>query len=96
MIKALLLVSASTGETQESINNVSCRCDMTEYCYNQFLFQRRRILKFSFLVPVFQTCDPQGGTSFDPRGIICTTLVEEMLHTKYQSSAPSSFREEEF
>ena len=25
------------------------------------LFQRRRILKFSFFVPMFQTCDPGGG-----------------------------------
>ena len=46
---------------------------------------------------MFQTCDPQGGASFDPRGIIWTILVEvnsEMLHTKYQRSAPSSFRED--
>ena len=48
---------------------------------------------------MFQICDPWGGASFDLRGIIWTTLVEvhqEMLHTKYQSSAPSTFREEEF
>ena len=37
-----------------------------------FLFQRRRILKFSFFVP----CDPRSGTSFDPRGIIWTILLE--------------------
>ena len=37
--------------------------------------------------------------SFDPRGIILTHLVEihkEMLYTTYQSSRPSSFKEEEF
>ena len=34
-----------------------------------FYFQRR-FLKFSFFVPVFQTCDPWGGASFDPRAII--------------------------
>ena len=44
-------------------------------------------------------CDPRDRASFDPRGIIWTNLVEvlkEMLYTKYQSSRPSSFREEEF
>ena len=59
----------------------------------------RRFLKFSFFVAMFQTCDPWGGANFDPRGIICTNLVEvhyEMLHTKYQSFAPSGFREEDF
>ena len=48
---------------------------------------------------MFQTCDPRDGAQFDLRGIIWTTLVEvhqEMLHTKYQTSAPSSFRKEEF
>ena len=48
------------------------------------------------LVP---TCDPQGRASFDPMGIIWINLVEvykEMLHKKYLSSRPSSFRKEEF
>ena len=48
---------------------------------------------------MFRTCDPRCGAQFDPTGIIWTTLVEvhlEMLHKKYQSSAPSSFRKEEF
>ena len=56
-------------------------------------------MKFSIFVPMFQTCDPQGGASFDPRSILWTTLVEvhkEMPHTKYQISTPSSFREEKF
>ena len=35
-----------------------------------FLFQRRRFLKFSVFVPMFQYCDPRGGVIFDPRGII--------------------------
>ena len=35
-----------------------------------FQFQRRRILKFSSFVPMFQTCDPRGRPSFDPMGII--------------------------
>ena len=45
------------------------------------------------------TNDPQGGASFDPRGILWTNLVEvhkEMPHTKYKISTPSSFREEKF
>ena len=41
-----------------------------------FYFQRRKILKFSFFVPMFRTCDPRGGASFDPRDIIWTMLVE--------------------
>ena len=44
-------------------------------------------------------CEPPGGgVSFDPRGTTWTNLVEvhkEMLCTKYQSSRPSSFKEEE-
>ena len=42
------------------------------------------------------TCDPQGGASFDPRGILWTNLVEvhkEMPHSIYQISTLSSFRE---
>ena len=45
------------------------------------------------------TCDPQGGASFDPRGILWTNLLEvhkDMPHTKYQISTQSSFREEKF
>ena len=48
---------------------------------------------------MFQTCDHRGTANFDPMGIVWTVLVEvhlEMLHTKYQSSAPSSLREEDF
>ena len=42
---------------------------------------------------------PQGGVSFDLKGIIWIKLIKvhkEMLNTKYRSSNPSSFREEEF
>ena len=55
-----------------------------------------KIFKVFLLCSYAQTCDPQGGASFDPRDIIWTNLVEvhyDMLHTKYQSS---SFREEDF
>ena len=43
--------------------------------------------------------DLRGGANFDPRGIIWTNLVEHhymMLYTKYQSSRPGSYREEDF
>ena len=64
-----------------------------------FKFQRRRFLKFSFFVPMLKLFIPRGGANFDPMDIILTNLVEvhkEMLHNKYQSSTPSSFREEGF
>ena len=41
--------------------------------------------------------EPPGRIGFHLRSIICTNLVEvykETLHTKYQSSRPSIFREE--
>ena len=60
-------------------------------------FQRRRILKMNFFVPVFRIVSPRGWASFEPRGIIWTNLVEvhkEKLYSKYKSSRPSSFREE--
>ena len=41
-----------------------------------FLVSEKKNFKFSFFVPTFRTCDPWGGASFDPRGIIWTTLVE--------------------
>ena len=46
-----------------------------------------------------QTCDPRGRASLTSGESICTNLVEvhkEMLHTKYQNSTASSFREKEF
>ena len=60
-------------------------------------FQRRRIIKFSFLVPMFNVWR-SGRGQFKTRGILSTNLVEvhkEIPHTKYQSSRPSSVRKEE-
>jgi len=41
-----------------------------------------------------------GQVHFNPRGIIWTTLVEDLymtlLYTKYESSGPCSFRQEDF
>ena len=60
-------------------------------------------MKSSFFVPIVPTCDthppPRGGAGFDPQDIIWTNLIEvhtEMLTTKYQTSRPSSFGEDEF
>jgi len=39
--------------------------------------KRRCRLKFS-LYKSMLNCDPQGGVNFDPRGIIWTTLVEDL------------------
>ena len=58
---------------------------------------REKKTEDGLLCSYIPTCDPQGGASFDPRGIIWTNLVEvfkEMLYTKYQSSRPFSFGEE--
>ena len=71
----------------------------TKYKSSALSSFRQAILKFSLFVPMFWTCDSRGGASFDLRGIIWTIFVEvhyDMLHTKYQTSAPSSFRKEEF
>ena len=63
-----------------------------------FKFQRRRILKLVFFVPMFQLVTPLWG-QFYSKGIIWTRLIKvhkEMLNNKYQSTNPCSFREEEF
>ena len=42
---------------------------------------------------------PRGVDNFEPRGMIGRIYVEvhlTLLHAKYQSSWPSSFREEDF
>ena len=53
----------------------------------------------TFVVTNVPTCDPLVGASSDSRGIIwikLTKVHKEMLYIKYESSAPSSFRKEEF
>ena len=43
--------------------------------------------------------DPQGGAIFDPRGMVGRIYKEDhymLLHTKYESSGPCSFGEEDF
>ena len=43
--------------------------------------------------------DPRGRAIFDPRGMIGRIYIEDhytSLHTKYESSWPCGFREEDF
>ena len=43
--------------------------------------------------------DPRGGAIFDPSGMIGRIYIEDhltLLHTKYESSGPCGFREEDF
>ena len=64
-----------------------------------FQFQRRRIFEVGLLCSYVPTYDPRDRISFDPKGIIWMKLIKvhkEMLNTKYQSSNPSTFREEKF
>ena len=43
--------------------------------------------------------DPQGGAIFDPRGMVGMIYTKDhdtLLHTKYESSRPCDFGEEDF
>ena len=43
--------------------------------------------------------DPRGGAIFDPRGMVVRIYKEDhytLLHTKYESSEPCGFGEEDF
>ena len=57
----------------------------------------KKNFEVGLLCSYFPTCDPGRWVNFDPRGIIWIQLItvyKEKLNTKYQSSTPSSFREE--
>ena len=61
-----------------------------------FQFQRR-ILKLVFFLPMFQLVTPVVGSVLTPRNHmnkIDKGPQRDVLNTKYQSSNPSSFREE--
>ena len=54
--------------------------------------------KFSYIFQC-KTFDPWGGTIFDPRGILSTIFLEDLQmfpYTKYESSRPCGFGEEDF
>ena len=78
-------------------DNQTENVDSREYTSRKF--SKRKNFEVGLLCSYVPSCDPRGGTNTGPRGIILTNLVEvhkEMLHTKNQSFAPSSFRDEEF
>ena len=63
------------------------------------LVSEKKNLKMGFFVPIFQLVTT-GPSQFWPRGHhinkLGTGLQGDAIYTKYQSSRPSSFREEEF
>ena len=63
-----------------------------------FQFQRRKILKLVFFFPMFQLVTPGVGQFWPQRNHMnkIDKVHKEILNTKYQSSYPFSFREEEF
>ena len=78
------LVLTLGASYEQSLERSTRRCYKPNTKALHLLVSEKRILKFSFFVPMLQTCHSQGGASFDPRGIIWTILVvhKEMLHTK--------------
>ena len=84
--------------------NKLCRGPLEDATYQiskllAFHFQRRKNFEICLLCFYAPTCDPQGRTNPDSRGILWTNLEEvpkEMSNIKYQISMPSSFSEEKF
>ena len=61
-------------------------------------FQTRKIFHVSPYISLCKGFDSRGAIIFGPRGIVYTNLLEVhkvMLHTKYQSSRPYGFRQED-
>ena len=59
----------------------------------------KKNFEFCLLCSNVRICDPGDGANLDPTGVIWTNLIEvhkEIMHTKYQSSMPSSSQEKEF
>ena len=76
--------------------NATCKSNIKVSCLP---VSERKNFEVGLLCSYVPFCDPHDGANFDPRAIILTNWVEvhkEMLHTKYQSSTPSSFREKNF
>ena len=90
--------------TPGASNEQTCRGPLGDATYQisklcTFQFLRRRFLKFSFFVPIFQTCDPRGMGQFRPKGHHMKNLGRGPLGDakyQYQSSAPASLREDLF
>ena len=79
-----------------ALGNATCKPNIEVPCLPA---SARKNFKVGLLCSYVPSRDHWGGANFDPRGIIWTNLIEvhkEMLHTKYQSCKPPSFRKEEF
>ena len=77
----------------------------TTYCYTQNMKARGLVVSEKKIFYVFSHCksmgdnDPWGGAIFDPRGMVGRINKEDnytLLHTKYESSGPCGFGEEDF
>ena len=93
LIRVFIKTNILTNFHDNRTENVNSR----EYT-SQTVSQRKNF-EVGLLCSYVPSCDSRGGANIDPRDIIWTNLVEvhkEVPHTKYQSSVPSSFREEEF
>ena len=58
----------------------------------------KMIFFYVFPIESYGANDPQGGTIFDPRGMVGRIYKEDhytLLHTKYENSGPCGFREED-
>ena len=55
-------------------------------------FWRRRLFYVSHCKSM-EANDPQGGSIYDPRCVVCR-IYKEDHYTKYESSAPCGFRED--
>ena len=77
----------------------------TRHCYTQnmkalgFLVSEKKIFLCFSHCKSMGANDPRGGVIFDPRAMVGRIYKEDhytLLHTKYQSSGPCGFGEEDF
>ena len=63
------------------------------------IVSEKKIFKSFTIYFNVKTFDPRGGAIFDPSGILSTIYVEDLYmlpYTKYESSQPYGFGEEDF
>ena len=77
----------------------------TIHCYTQNMKALGLVVSEKKIFLCFSHCksmganDPWGGARMDPRGMVGRIYKEDhytLLHTKYESSGPCGFREEDF
>ena len=59
----------------------------------------KKIFEFFSIISLWELMSPEGVATFDPRGMVGRIYVGDyltLLHTKYLSSGPHGFREEDF